>query len=117
MFLIIYLSQHIQGESTQISHLDIVSDGHLDLYARFNADGGLQRIFCKIQEFKKETVITYNLFHDLRGAVQINKALVDSHLKAIPSIGTYICEETTSKKTSRHYKKETYPLRKETSWL
>jgi len=54
VFLIIYLSQHIQGESTQISHLDIVSDGHLDLYARFNADGGLQEYFVRYRNLKRK---------------------------------------------------------------
>ena len=30
----------------------------------------------------------YNLLHDLRGAVQVDDTLVDTHLVTIPSLGT-----------------------------
>lgn len=46
-----------------------VCDGNLNLYTRFNADGG-------------------DLLHNFRWAVQIDKALVDPHLEAIPGFGS-----------------------------
>lgn len=47
-----------------------VSDGNLNLYTWFNADGG-------------------DLLDNLRWAVQINQALVDPHLEAIPGFGSF----------------------------
>merc|ERR1719381_452683 len=46
-----------------------VSNGHLNLHARLDVDGG-------------------NLLDDLGGGVQVNDALVDSHLELVPGLGT-----------------------------
>merc|ERR1719352_846278 len=46
-----------------------VSDGHLNLYAGLDVDGG-------------------DLLDDLRGGMQVNDALVDSHLELVPGFGT-----------------------------
>ena len=46
-----------------------VIDGHIDLYTGLNADAG-------------------NLLHNVTRGMQINKPLVNAHLKAIPSVGT-----------------------------
>lgn len=50
-------------------HRLCVGDGDFDFYARLNADGG-------------------DLLDNLRRAVQVNQALVDPHLEAIPSFGS-----------------------------
>lgn len=47
-----------------------ISDGDLNLNTRFNANGG-------------------DLLDDLRWAVQVNQALVDPHLEAIPGFGAF----------------------------
>merc|ERR1719234_2292962 len=46
-----------------------VSDGHLNLYTRLDVDGG-------------------DLLDDLRGGMQVDDALVDSHLELVPCLGT-----------------------------
>ena len=55
--------------SNHLHHL-CVSDGNLNLYTWFNADGG-------------------DLLDNLRWAVQIDQALVDPHLEAIPGFGSF----------------------------
>ncbi|KAF3836117.1 hypothetical protein F7725_028675 [Dissostichus mawsoni] len=52
----------------QLHHL-CISDGYFNLYTRFDADGG-------------------DLLDDFRWTVQINQALVDPHLEAIPGFGS-----------------------------
>lgn len=47
-----------------------VCDGDFDLHARLDADGG-------------------DLLDDLRRAVEIDEALVDPHLEAIPGLGPF----------------------------
>merc|ERR1719228_1174416 len=47
-----------------------ISDCHLHSHSRFDADR------C-------------NLLHDLGGAVQVDEALVDTHLEAIPGLRTF----------------------------
>ena len=51
-----------------VESLTIV-DGHIDLYTRFDTNGG-------------------NLLDNLRRSVQIQKPLVDTHLKLVPRVGT-----------------------------
>merc|ERR1740123_451971 len=46
-----------------------VGDGHLNLYARLDVDGG-------------------DLLDDLGGGVQVDDALVDPHLELVPGLGT-----------------------------
>lgn len=46
-----------------------VSNGDLNLYSRLNGDGG-------------------DLLHHLGGGLQVDEALVDAHLKAVPGLGT-----------------------------
>merc|ERR1740129_2282818 len=46
-----------------------ISNGHLNLYARLDVDGG-------------------DLLDDLRGGMQVNDALVDSHLELVPRLRT-----------------------------
>lgn len=52
-----------------------LGDSDLDFDSGVNADGG-------------------DLTHDLAGGVQVDQALVDAHLEAVPGVGTYrMCEE------------------------
>merc|ERR1719391_1278454 len=46
-----------------------ISNGHLNLHARLDVDGG-------------------NLLDDLGGGVQVDDALVDPHLELVPGLGT-----------------------------
>lgn len=52
-----------------LGHL-CISDSDFDLYTRFDADGG-------------------DLLDNFRWAVQINQALMDPHLEAIPGFGPF----------------------------
>merc|ERR1712029_111947 len=54
-----------------------VSNGHLNLHARLDVDGG-------------------NLLDDLRGGVQVDDALVDSHLELVPGLGTLTARSLSS---------------------
>merc|ERR1712072_293912 len=57
--------------SCPIVSMDLCSigNGHLDLHARLDVDGG-------------------DLLHDIGGRVQVDHALVDSHLELVPGLGT-----------------------------
>lgn len=66
-----------------------LGNGHLNLDSRLDGDGSL----LKIKEKKPHTNTTgyhkrYNLLHNISGAVEIDEALVNAHLKAVPGLAT-----------------------------
>jgi hypothetical protein len=57
-------------------------DGNLDLDTRLQVQAGLEQVVRrrKLAGLKG----TYDLFHDLRGGVQVNKTFVDLELVTVP---------------------------------
>merc|ERR1719266_1757222 len=66
--------QHQKKQTARF--LGSIGDGHFNLYAGFNIDGG-------------------DLLHDLGGTVQVDDSLVDPHLKLVPGLATLSARSLT----------------------
>jgi hypothetical protein len=71
----------------------VVLDGDLNVHSRLDGDLSLNiRNICKISILKEmqqnQLAGTYDLLNNVVGAEEIDHTLVDTHLKAIPSLGT-----------------------------